>query len=152
MDFPRTWSVFLATGCWVGKVPWAPGTFGTLWGIPLAFALSGLPWPGALACIAGFSLAAVWIAGRAEAQMGREDPGSIVIDEVAGYLVTMFAVPFSLESAVAGFVFFRVMDIAKPPPVRTIDRGLSGGKGIVADDLAAGVYANILLRVFLHFF
>ena len=152
MAFPRTWSVFLATGCGIGLVPWAPGTFGTLWGIPFAYALSHAPWPVALACAVVFAAAAMVIAGRAEAAMGKKDPGSIVIDEVAGYVVTMLAVPFSFKAACAGFVLFRIMDILKPPPVRNLDRGLSGGKGIVADDLAAGVLANIALRLFLHFF
>ena len=139
----------------MGRIPAAPGTFGTLLGIPLAWVMWqawDLAWPLALFLVAGFIVAAVPIADKAAKAMGAKDPGSIVIDEVAGYLVTLLAVPFSWKAAMAGFVLFRIFDIFKPPPVSTLDKGLSGGLGIVADDIAAGVYAQVVLRIFLYYF
>ncbi|MBI9075392.1 MAG: phosphatidylglycerophosphatase A [Desulfatibacillum sp.] len=155
MDTGKKWPVFLATGFYVGRIPVAPGTFGTLWGIPLAWVVWQawvFSWPLALILVAGFAVVSVPIADKAAKAMNAKDPGSIVIDEVAGYLVTMLAVPFSIKAAIAGFVLFRLFDILKPPPVSTLDKGLSGGLGIVADDLAAGIYAQVVLRIFLHYF
>ena len=155
MNLREKWPEFVATGWFLGKAPIAPGTFGTLLGIPIAYLvwlLFDYYWPAAVLFVAGFIIFAIWTAGRAEAAIGGKDPGSIVIDEVAGYLITLFALPFSIKAAIAGFFLFRLFDILKPFPAGTLDRRVSGGTGIVADDLAAGIYAHIALRIFLYYF
>ena len=89
---------------------------------------------------------AIWIAGEAEKMLGKKDPGCIVIDEIAGMAVTLLAIPFTLQNAIAGFLLFRFFDVLKPPPIRTIDKKVHGGVGIVLDDVIAGVFANLVLR------
>lgn len=81
---------------------------------------------------------------------GKKDPSHVVIDEVAGQLVTFLACPIVWQALLAGFILFRVFDIVKPPPVRSLER-LPEGTGIVVDDLGAGVYALIVLQLLLHF-
>jgi phosphatidylglycerophosphatase A len=87
------------------------------------------------------------IATRMEMLLGREDPGPVVIDEVAGYLVTMIGSPPAIFQIVAGFFLFRFFDILKPPPVRNLEKGLAAGSGIMADDLMAGIYALASLKL-----
>ena len=85
-----------------------------------------------------------------ERASGRKDPNHIVIDEVAGQLVTLIACPLVWQAMLAGFILFRGFDVLKPPPVRRLER-LPAGTGIVVDDLGAGVYALIALQLLLHF-
>jgi len=139
--------IFLATGGYIGRVPTAPGTFGTLLGLPLAFVLSKVSWIGSLAIMLALILAAVWSAGEAARHLGDKDPGCIVIDEIAGMAVALLGMPFTPVNCLAGFILFRLFDIVKPPPVRQLDRNLGGGWGIVLDDIAAGVLTNIVLRI-----
>jgi phosphatidylglycerophosphatase A len=138
-----------ATGGYVGNCPVAPGTLGTLWGLPIAFTLSRLPQGAAFLVTAAMLAAAVWVAGSAAQMMDAKDPGAIVVDEIVGMVVTLLALPFTAVTAVLGFVLFRLLDIAKPFPIGWLDRRLSGGIGIVADDVAAGVAANLVLRIIL---
>ena len=147
MLFRERLILLLATGLGTGKLPLAPGTFGSLLGLALVWSVSG--WPaGLLVCfILGFSALAVWVAHEAERIIGGRDPGSIVIDEMAGILIAGAGLPFSFLQAVAVFVLFRVFDIIKPFPVGWLDRRLKGGIGIVLDDLAAGILANLVIRV-----
>lgn len=147
MKFHDTAAIFLATGAYVGKIPFAPGTFGSLWGVGAAWLLSGVPPAAAAAATAAFVLAAVVVSHRAVRLIGRQDPGCVVIDEIAGMMVTLLAVPFSTATAAAGFVVFRILDIAKPFPIRTLERRVPGGAGVVLDDVAAGVMGNLLLRL-----
>jgi phosphatidylglycerophosphatase A len=95
-------------------------------------------------------VAAIWASDRTQKLLGRTDPSEVVIDEVAGFLVTMLLLPVSLVSVGLGFIFFRFFDIVKPWPVRQSER-LKGGFGIVVDDLLAGVYAHLCLRGILVF-
>ncbi len=142
---PGPWVLLAAWGpC--GYAPAAPGTFGTLGAIPLYLALSRLPAGGYVAAAVAFAALAVLAADRAGRYWGIADASPIVIDEVAGYLVTMAFVPFSWPAALAGFVLFRVFDVLKPWPASALDR-IKNGFGVVADDLAAGVYAWAALRV-----
>jgi phosphatidylglycerophosphatase A len=136
---PGPWVLLAAWGpC--GYAPVAPGTFGTLGAIPLWLALSRLP-PGAyLALTVAFAALAVAAADRAGRYWGVCDASPIVIDEVAGYLLTMALVPFSWRAAAAGFLLFRVFDVLKPWPASAFDR-VKTGFGVVMDDLAAGAYA-----------
>ena len=143
--------VLLATGFYAGYIPIASGTFGTLVGIPLCYLLSVLgPLEGMLFIVvfAGF---AVWISGEAEKVFKKKDSGLIVIDEMAGFLVTLFLIPWSAKSVVTGFLLFRLMDIAKPFPIRRLEAKLRCGWGVVGDDVLAGIYANVALRVIMRF-
>ncbi|MBI4367469.1 MAG: phosphatidylglycerophosphatase A [Deltaproteobacteria bacterium] len=136
--------VWFATGCGAGFVPRIPGTVGTALGMPLAAGMAALP-PGPLAaCVVTFGVVAMWIADRALCRFPVKDPRQIVIDEVAGYLVAVAGHPWSWRMALVAFVCFRLFDVVKPPPCRRLER-LPGGVGIVADDLAAGVYTNGLV-------
>jgi phosphatidylglycerophosphatase A len=114
--------------------------------VPLAWLGAGLPdWAFVLAAL-GVALIGIWAASVADVHWGTHDSGRIVIDEVAGYLVTVALVDRSHWGwLLAGFVIFRILDIIKPPPVRWLDRHLSGGLGVVLDDVAAGAIGCALL-------
>ena len=139
--------LFVATGFFVGNLPFAPGTFGSLIGLPLCFLLSRLDLLKSLICILIFILFAMGIASAAEKIIKQRDPGQIVIDEIAGLMVTLAGLPFNLKTALAGFIIFRVFDILKPFPIRMIDRSVGGGSGIVLDDVMAGIYGNLIIRL-----
>ena len=147
MNFREKMSVFLATGFYVGNIPFAPGTFGSLLGLPLCFILAGIQLPPAIIAVVLFIGLAVWVSNNAARTLKRKDPGCIVIDEIAGMMVTLIGVPVHLTSVIIGFILFRILDIAKPFPIRMIDKRLSGGLGIVADDVVAGIFANMLTRI-----
>lgn len=146
MLFRERLILLLATGLGTGKLALAPGTFGSLLGLALAWSISG--WPNGLLAgfILGFAVLAVWVSHEAERILGAQDPGSIVIDEMAGILVAAAGLPFNALLAVTIFVLFRLFDILKPFPVGWLDRRLKGGIGIVMDDLAAGILTNLLIR------
>jgi len=134
-----TWATFFGAG----YVPIAPGTAGTLAAVPLWWALTYVsPWLYVLATIA-VTLTGIAAADRAGRYFGVADSGHIVIDEVAGYLVTMLFLPRTALAAIAGFVLFRLFDVLKPPPARFFDRDprWKNGAGVVLDDLFAGVWA-----------
>jgi phosphatidylglycerophosphatase A len=132
-------SRFIATAGGAGYSPVAPGTCGTLVTIPLAWACRGsdtLAYLGVVLLVTMVGIAAAHLADRA---WGTHDSGRIVIDEVAGYLLTVAFVDRSSGWVLAiGFVVFRALDIIKPPPVRWLDEHLPGGVGVVLDDVAAG--------------
>ena len=149
MNFKEKVVLFIATGCFIGKIPFAPGTFGSLAGILLCFILSKTSVLTAIYCIIIFIIFSIWIANDAEKILNKKDPGSIVIDEIAGMAVTMIGLPFNVFYVASGFFIFRVLDITKPFPIRYIDKRVSGGAGIVFDDIAAGIIANVILRMIL---
>jgi phosphatidylglycerophosphatase A len=136
----------VATFFYVGYFPYAPGTMGTLAAVPLYFLVSGFPYYFYIPFTVLFIVLSIWAAGVAEGIFGEKDPGLIVADEVSGYLVTMIFIPFSLTNLVIGFFLFRLFDIVKPPPSRQAEK-LSGGLGVVMDDVMSGVYANIVLQI-----
>ncbi|MEK7729554.1 MAG: phosphatidylglycerophosphatase A [candidate division KSB1 bacterium] len=142
-------SRFLATVGFIGYVPFAPGTAGSLVAT-LAFMLMPTylsPVPFTLGSLA-FFLLAVWAADR-HASVHNPDPSEVVIDEVMGMVVAIAFLPLTPAVLIASFVLFRVFDIAKPFPVRQFEK-LPGGWGIVMDDVMAGVYANVVLRAGMH--
>lgn len=141
----------MATGFGSGFTPVAPGTAGTLVGIPLFFIFSAFPWMVYLLFLAAFTCAAVYIAQAAENLFGKKDSPRIVIDEITGFLWTMFYVPPSFACIFFGFIFFRFLDIAKPFPIRSLQEKLPGGYGVVGDDVMAGIYANIALQALIKF-
>ena len=146
MLFRERWILLLATGLGIGKFPLAPGTFGSLLGLVLLWGISG--WSGGQLAmfIMGFCALAVWVSHRAEHILGTQDPGCIVIDEVAGILIAGAGLPFNAPFAAIVFVLFRILDVLKPFPVGWLDRRLKGGIGIVMDDVAAGIMANLAIR------
>lgn len=141
--------LLVATGLGSGYVPVASGTFGTLVALPLGYVVSGLGPVWVIVFLVGFCALAVWSAGAAEGLFGEKDSGRIVVDEIAGFLVTMLFVPWRMETVVAGFFLFRFMDILKPFPIRLAERRLPGGWGVVGDDLLAGLFAQAVLRILL---
>ena len=141
----------MATGFYIGTVPVAPGTFGSLIGLPLCLLLSRLTFLQSVMIILVFILFAVGIASAAEKILKQKDPGQIVIDEIAGLLVTFAGLPFNLKTALAGFIIFRIFDILKPFPIRILDKRMGGGSGVVLDDVVAGIYANLFLRLVIYF-
>jgi len=143
-------SLALATALGAGYLPKAPGTWGSAVGLLLWVVLPASGWVQATA-IALVLVAGTWSAGVAERHFGRHDPGQVVIDEVAGMLITMFLNPAGWVSALLGFLLFRAADIVKPFPARRLE-GLPGGFGIMADDVMAGIYANLALRLCIWLF
>lgn len=135
---------------YTGYSPYAPGTVGTLAAMPLYYLLTLAPDYAYAAFTLAFIGVSVWASGVTERSSNRTDPGFIVADEVCGYLVTMAFVPVSLTNAVIGFFLFRLFDIVKPPPARQFER-LHGGLGVVMDDVAAGVYANVALQLIVRY-
>ncbi len=135
----------VATGLGSGYSPFAPGTAGSLVGLALFLPLAGRAWPTQLAAVVAVTLLGTLAAARVARLLGRKDPGLVVVDEVAGQWITFVALPFTPVTALVGFLLFRVMDIFKPWPARDLER-LPGGVGIMADDVAAGIYAHLLLR------
>lgn len=142
--------LFLASGGGVGYMPVAPGTWGSAVGLLVFWALLRLPvWPLVVTVVAIVFLSC-WIADLAEGLLGAKDPQIIVIDEVAGMLVTLLFLPVNWQVALAGFFFFRLFDIWKPFPARWLQDHLPGGWGVVGDDIMAGVYANLVLQIGVH--
>jgi phosphatidylglycerophosphatase A len=143
---PLAW---LATGFGAGFSPSAPGTAGSLVGLALYWPLQKLPLVWLVGVLVVVTCLGIWGAEIVARREGRKDPGLVVVDEIVGLWVSLLLVPFSFVTAVMGFFLFRAMDIVKPFPARQLER-LPGGLGIVADDLMAGVYANLALRALLY--
>ncbi len=138
--------LLLATGLGAGYGPIAPGTWGSLLGVALHVALvKAGGWPAAIAGTALASALGMWSAGAAARRLGASDPGPVVIDEIAGQLLTLLFLPLTPATLLAGFLVFRALDVVKPFPARRLE-ALPGASGIMADDLVAGVYANLLVR------
>jgi phosphatidylglycerophosphatase A len=132
--------LLIATGLGLGLVPVAPGTIGSLAGLPLAWGLHFLPlWGQLVAAVLAFLIGIPMCAAGAR-QLGTKDPGPVVFDEIAAFSVVFLLVPFSLLTAIPGFLLFRLFDVWKPWPARRLER-LPAGLGIMADDFAAALYA-----------
>ncbi len=134
-----------------GLLPEAPGSWGSLAALPFAWII--VTYAGALglviAAVAVFATGC-WASGRVEQASGVKDAPFIVIDEVAGQWLTLVPAPLDPLFYLAGFLLFRLFDILKPFPIRRIERGFSGGIGIMADDIAAGIYAALVLVIGEH--
>ena len=139
-----------ATGFGSGYAPLAPGTAGTLVGIPLYLVFSAMPWPLWLITIIAFTCFAWYVSEEAEKLFGQKDARRIVIDEIAGLQWSLFLIAPTVLHATLGFFLFRLFDIVKPFPARLFEERLPGGLGVVADDLAAGVYGNLALQALIH--
>jgi phosphatidylglycerophosphatase A len=143
-------ALILASWFGSGLAPFAPGTCGTLAGAPLALLMGRLGTLQASLFVVVFIAVAVWSAEVTRKMAARNDPSVVVVDEVAGFLLTLFLMPLSVTHVGLGFLLFRLFDIFKPFPIRNLEK-LKGGLGIVADDLLAGVYANLSLRLLFFF-
>lgn len=144
--------IVLTMGTWFGAglLPLAPGTFGTIATVPLVLALGHLGIIYRVMAIAIVTGVAIWASGRFQELSGRNDPPEVVIDEVAGFLLAVLLLPLSWVTLSLGFAFFRLFDILKVYPMKRLER-LKGGVGIVIDDLVAGMYAYICVRIILFF-
>jgi len=138
----------LAFGFGTGLSPVAPGTVGSLVGVLFAWLTLDLGLPAQLVVAASISLSGIWICGESARRIGVHDHGGIVWDEIAGMYITLLVAPPTIAGWVLGFALFRVFDIAKPWPIRDLDHRLGGGLGIMLDDLAAALYALILLGLY----
>jgi phosphatidylglycerophosphatase A len=143
--------LLLATGFGVGYSPITPGTLGTLIAIPIYYFLSEIPSPIYEITLIAFFFLSVWISASVENYYGKKDDQRIVIDEIMGFLITMLWIPRTVRFIIVGFFLFRFFDILKPFPIRRLEKRLKGGYGVVLDDVLAGVYANIALRLVLLF-
>ena len=137
---------FIALGAGLGLAPKAPGTFGTLLGIPFLFLMPQNLIAYAVVLLLLFALG-VWCCDVCAKNLGVHDHPGIVWDEVVGYLITMAAVPQTFLWVVAGFAVFRLFDILKPWPISWVDRNVHGGLGIMLDDVLAGVLAFVFMQV-----
>ena len=148
------WHEIIATFFYVGKLPKIPGTCGTVAGLVLIGLLSVLGfWKTFLfqvIFIVLILLAGIFSSSAVAKQSMLHDPQIVVIDEVLGILVAMFAVPLSFQTLLLGFILFRIFDIWKPYPIRNLE-ALPNGWGIMLDDLAAGICANVILRLLKNF-
>ena len=136
---------FLAFGFGTGLAPVAPGTFGSLPGVLLFWLTLDLGLYVQLGIAAGLVGAGVWLCGESARRIGVHDHGGIVWDEIAGMYITLMVAPVTLTGFIMAFVLFRIMDIVKPWPIRDLDHRMSGGLGIMLDDLVAALYAALLL-------
>lgn len=135
----------IASVFYIGYLPVAPGTLGSLASLVLYYFI----------CHDALIMAVVILiviilgfmtAGRVEKVFGEKDPGEIVIDEFAGMLISLYRLPPTMGYVVTGFLLFRFFDIVKPKPIQSLEK-LKGSLGIMSDDIIAGVYANMILQV-----
>jgi len=139
--------IAIATGLGTGYSPLVPGTVGSLPGLALAWAARTAAGPyGLLAATLIVAAVGFWAAEGGARHFGGEDPRPVVIDEIAGQMLTLLWIPPTPAALVLGFVVFRVFDVWKPFPAGRLE-SLPGGSGIMADDLMAGVYANLVVRI-----
>ncbi len=145
-------AALIATWFAAGLLPGMPGTWGSLAALPCAWAIRALGGPWALpAAAGGIFILGCWAAGRVAAASSRSDPGFIVVDEVAAQWLVLVAAPLDWRAYAAGFLLFRVFDVAKPWPIRGIERRFTGGLGIMLDDVGAGLFALLVLQLLLRF-
>jgi phosphatidylglycerophosphatase A len=140
--------LFLASGCGVGYLPNCPGTFGTVLAVPVSLLVNRIavtnPWLSAV-LLAALTSVAIWLAGKAATFLGNKDPQLIVIDEIAGFVLANF-LGGSWTALVIAFALLRFFDIAKTFPAGRLET-LPGGTGIVLDDMSAGLYTFLILRL-----
>jgi phosphatidylglycerophosphatase A len=148
------WSTLIATFFYIGRLHPGPGTWGSaatvlLWAAAAHWLSLGLQIPIAIALALVIILIGIPAATRVARASSTKDPQFVVIDEVAGQLIALIAVPFAWKTFLIGFILFRVFDILKPPPVRQLEK-FPEGTGIVLDDVAAGLYALVVIQLLIH--
>lgn len=140
-------ALWVATVGPIGRIKYAPGTFGSLAAIPLIL-LTQNHLPFSLVLFVFFLILGIWSSDRAAQNLKLHDPSVVVIDEVCGMLMTFLFVPITWASLLIGFGLFRLFDVLKPPPIRLLEK-TPGGVGIVLDDLGAGLFASLILHLVL---
>jgi len=148
------WAVASATFFGIGRIRPGPGTWGSavtvlLWYAACRELTPNLRTPVAIALVILVTIVGIPAATRVARAYGKKDPQFVVIDEVAGQLIALIAVPVAWKTFLAGFILFRAFDITKPPPVRRLEK-LPEGTGIVLDDVAAGLYALVVMQLLLR--
>jgi len=142
----RALTLFFATGACTGYTPLMPGTAGSAAGIAVYVLMASCSLSLYLCITIALTAAAVFLSASAARLLQKSDPPQVVIDEIAGFLVTMTGLPPAWQYVAAGFILFRIMDILKPYPANLINDRMHGGAGIVLDDVVAGIYANLILQ------
>ncbi|MCU7904489.1 MAG: phosphatidylglycerophosphatase A [Candidatus Thiodiazotropha sp. (ex Epidulcina cf. delphinae)] len=137
----------VAFGFGSGLLPKAPGTYGSLVGVPVYLLIRSLSTGYYLITVLAAFVLGVWICERTSRDLGVHDHQGIVWDEIVGYLVAMAAAPTGWGWVVVGFLLFRWFDIVKPWPIRWIDNKVGGGLGIMLDDLLAGIFAAVAMAL-----
>lgn len=150
MNLKQKLIFFFATGFYSGKIPFAPGTFGTIAALPFVLVFFLIPAGFYGIYVVALILVSIYLADSTEKILNQKDPGCIVVDEIAGYVVTMSVVPIQMNTLIAGFFIFRCFDIFKFGPVKYFEENFSGGAGVVLDDIMAGVFSAIVLRLLYH--
>lgn len=150
------WANLGATFFGIGRLRPAPGSWGSaatvlLWAVIAHFTHPSLHTPLIIALAAFVTLIGIPAATRVSRAIGNKDPQMVVIDEVAGQLITLIAAPLGWKTFLTAFILFRAFDIVKPPPVRQLE-SLPEGTGIVLDDVAAGIYALVVMQILLRIF
>ncbi len=140
-------SHFIAFGFGSGAIPIAPGTFGTLIAIPFYLAICSLPLVIYIIVVTLITIGSIALCERVSHEINSHDHQGMCLDEIVGYLVTMTGAPHGILWIVAGFILFRVFDIWKPWPINYVDKRVAGGLGMILDDVLAGVYSMICLKL-----
>jgi phosphatidylglycerophosphatase A len=143
---------WLAFGFGAGLLPIAPGTWGSLLAAIVFWLLAPLPTIGFVVVIVLMFVAGVWICGESARRIGVHDHGGIVFDEIVGMLLTLTVVSHEPLWIMVGFLLFRIADVWKPWPIRDVDHRLSGGLGIMLDDVLAAIYAALVTFLMQRFF
>jgi phosphatidylglycerophosphatase A len=152
---PTDYLALVISTCGVGYLPLMPGTYGSLVGVGIFLGLTQVVKGNVLVAVVAVSIivitfAGIWAASRTEELSGRKDPGKVVVDEVAGQLISLFPLTlftqWTIVAVIISFILFRFFDIVKPYPARRLE-ALKGGLGIMCDDLVAGVYAAVVTSI-----
>lgn len=136
----------IACGFGAGLVPKMPGTAGTCLALPLYYLTASLPFAAQLALLAVMITGGVWLCGRSAKALAVADDGGIVFDEITGFYAVLLFLPDTLLWQAVGFVAFRILDAAKPPPIGWMDKNIGGGFGIMADDIVAAAAAAAIVN------
>lgn len=138
---------FIAFGFGSGAMPVAPGTFGTLMAIPFYLAFQHMSHGIYLGVVFLIMLGSMWLCDKVEKELHVHDHQGMCLDEIVGFLVTMYAAPHGFKWIIIGFLLFRLFDIWKPQPIQYIDDNVKGGVGMILDDVVAGIYSCIFLHI-----
>ncbi len=144
-------SHFLAFGFGSGCMPFAPGTFGSLMALPFYYFLQYLSAPFYLAFIAITFFFGCWVSDVTGRDFGESDHSGIVIDEMVGMWIVLFAIPKGWMWLVVAFALFRLFDITKPYPIRQLEQRYNNGFGVMIDDVMAAIYAALTWRIIAYF-
>ncbi|MGI9337865.1 MAG: phosphatidylglycerophosphatase A family protein [Gammaproteobacteria bacterium] len=136
----------IACGFGAGLTPKMPGTAGTVLALPLYYLMASLPFAAQIILLAVMLIGGIWLCGRSAKALAVADDGGIVFDEITGFYAVLLFLPDNILWQAAGFVVFRILDAAKPPPIGWLDKNIGGGFGIMLDDIAAAAATAALLN------